>query len=50
MKKIRSALSLLCIISLLAGLFGGLAPRVRAADPWVNRADVSWKEAGGLHL
>ena len=42
MKKIRSALSLLCIISLLAGLFGGLAPRVRAADPWVNRADVSW--------
>ena len=42
MRKNRSVLCLLCIVSLLAGLFGAFAPAVRAADPWVNKADVSW--------
>ena len=41
-KSARRILSMICVVSMLMAMFSFYAPVAQAADPWENKADVSW--------
>lgn len=41
-KSARRILSMICVVSMLMAMFSFYAPAAQAADPWENKADVSW--------
>lgn len=41
-KNARRILSMICVVSMLMAMFSINVPAAQAADPWENKADVSW--------